>query len=344
MAFPLLPLVALGGFLALAASKAKAGGPGHLEFAAAKALQDSDASAVRQAARPIGANVPDEGAALQVEAQRISARKLGQVATLKPMGKYESPGLSEASGEFLGHIFTLSRDRMPVWANAFERAGAVSAAAAMRAANSVKKVNEGKSVDWQQTVADAIKSADPKVVSVVAAKLQQAGMTTQATQLSQTPLGEPQVVPASASAPVIRTPASSPKKLLAQRLTDYLRTTSSGREDRSLVKSFQTQENLKVDGLYGPQSALAVASYDIIPVKPFYWPRVNAEAAKQAYAKAMLEHAQKEPDPARAQLWQLAAKNAYSGATQMITEQAPNVSYAPTLAQQVAAASTNLFG
>lgn len=84
------------------------------------------------------------------------------------------------------------------------------------------------------------------------------------------------------------TPAvpEDPKRMVAQALTDHLRSIGglAGRykEDRSQVKAFQVQEALNADGKYGPGTAMRVLEkYGIIPVAAFYWSTTPKNAAKQ---------------------------------------------------------------
>src|SRR5262249_3834820 len=135
-----------------------------------------------------------------------------------------------------------------------------------------------------------------------------------------------------------QTPAGDPRARMARDITDYLRSATVGKEDRNRVKAFQSQEHLKADGLYGPQTALAVASYNIVPVKPFYWPRTNADAAKKGYAEAMLIHAQSSGDPIQAALWKQASAKVLGRRTaatpitktERIATGVPLVSYTPS--------------
>jgi len=81
----------------------------------------------------------------------------------------------------------------------------------------------------------------------------------------------------------------------------------AGTEDRRKVALFQTTNNLKADGLYGPTTALSLAEFGIVPPTPFYWPRTNPMGSKRAYKAALLARGQS--DGSRRQEW-VAAANA----------------------------------
>jgi len=78
---------------------------------------------------------------------------------------------------------------------------------------------------------------------------------------------------------------------------------------KGLVAALQGQEKSlgkytgAVDGLYGPGSALLVASYGIVPYPPFFWSSVKSKTAnlKANFKKAMLNRAA--ADPTRADEW-----------------------------------------
>jgi len=75
-------------------------------------------------------------------------------------------------------------------------------------------------------------------------------------------------------------------------------------EDRALIEAFQQQEGLIPNGRYMAGTGLAFIKYDIVPPKPFYWPRGenNATNVKANWRSNMLFQATK--DPARAEEWQ----------------------------------------
>lgn len=100
------------------------------------------------------------------------------------------------------------------------------------------------------------------------------------------------------------TPASG-RQVLASKVALNLHNTAAGRENRSLLKEFQTQEGLVSDGYYGPKTAIAFIKYGIVPETPRQWPKANAAAAKVAYAAVL--RAQAASDPTRAEEWNRAA-------------------------------------
>ena len=119
----------------------------------------------------------------------------------------------------------------------------------------------------------------------------------------------------SAGQPAIPSPAAvgtvDPKQLLAGKV---VLTFNNGKEDKELVRLFQTQERSTgryagvIDGLYGPKSAVALMAYNFVPPRPKYWPKNQAEAklAKDAYRKLLLARAQ--TDRPRADEWTRAAQ------------------------------------
>jgi hypothetical protein len=86
----------------------------------------------------------------------------------------------------------------------------------------------------------------------------------------------------------------------AEQLAAHLRPRAKGTEDRALVKAYQTRHGLKVDGLFGPQTASDVASYGVVPpVKNIYWP-ADWQQAKRDLAATLLQYAQQFPAAAAA--------------------------------------------
>lgn len=77
------------------------------------------------------------------------------------------------------------------------------------------------------------------------------------------------------------------------------------KENRTLVKTYQAQEKLTADGLYGVQTGLTLIKYDIIPPKPFYFSKdpVKTAAAKKLWTTTITAQANKETDAARKALW-----------------------------------------
>lgn len=78
--------------------------------------------------------------------------------------------------------------------------------------------------------------------------------------------------------------------------------------DKELVKTFQRNEGLTADGLWGADSGIRMGTnYGIVPVKPFYWPKDTKKvpAKKAEWRAAMLALAAK--DPMRSAEWTAAA-------------------------------------
>jgi hypothetical protein len=96
--------------------------------------------------------------------------------------------------------------------------------------------------------------------------------------------------------------------VLAAKVALNLHSTAPGRENRDLLKQFQKQEGLLVDGYYGPKSAIAFIKYGIVPETPRSWPKQDAATAKAAYAALL--RAQASADPTRAEEWNRAANAA----------------------------------
>lgn len=107
------------------------------------------------------------------------------------------------------------------------------------------------------------------------------------------------------------TPASA-KQVLAAKVSLNLHNTAAGRENKTLVKEFQTQEGLVADGIYGPKSAIAFIKYGIVPETPRSWPKADAATAKAAYAAVL--RTQAASDPTRAEEWLRAANAVQSTA------------------------------
>ena len=98
-----------------------------------------------------------------------------------------------------------------------------------------------------------------------------------------------------------------PSKVLAQETALHLKFATKGKEDQSLVKRYQADNQPDagaVDGKYGPKTALTMIRYGLVPPTPFYWP-ADATTAKRNYKNQLLAEAQR--DPVRAQEWSQAA-------------------------------------
>lgn len=116
-------------------------------------------------------------------------------------------------------------------------------------------------------------------------------------------------------------PAAQGQKLLAGKMALMLRNAAKGKEDKTLVESFQRQEleanhgpggafgatPSKPDGMYGPKTALQLARhYGIVPPKPLYWGKNTWLADKKSYRTEMARFAA--IDPQRADEWAAAGK------------------------------------
>lgn len=104
--------------------------------------------------------------------------------------------------------------------------------------------------------------------------------------------------------------SANSKYELAQKVNANLLSAAANKEDKTLVKSFQLQEGAArvgtPDGLAGPKTSLAIASYGIIPAKPRYWSSKTKTSDMAAYKKVMTDYANK--DPLRAAEWLAAGK------------------------------------
>lgn len=110
-------------------------------------------------------------------------------------------------------------------------------------------------------------------------------------------------------------PVSAASKSLAAKFALMLQTTKAGKEDKSVVKLFQTDNGLKADGFYGRQTAVMLArKYGIVPPRPpVSWGTAaggykSVAPDKQLYRQAMLDLAK--TDAARADEWTMAASAA----------------------------------
>ena len=95
----------------------------------------------------------------------------------------------------------------------------------------------------------------------------------------------------------------SPDLALASRLTLMVLGTAPGREDRDLIRLFQSSQGMAPTGLYTPDVAYQLAArYGIVPPKPRVWGRTKQDRAR--YKAAMLEFASR--DRQRAEEWRKA--------------------------------------
>jgi hypothetical protein len=118
----------------------------------------------------------------------------------------------------------------------------------------------------------------------------------------------PVVMPSTVPLPAGESISAEQQKRLAvaQAAAMNLRNTSRYQESKTLIKTFQAQEGLVIDGLYGPKSALAMARYGVVPPRPRYWSSKTMKADKVSYSAAMLGYAA--TDPTRAADWTAASK------------------------------------
>jgi hypothetical protein len=130
----------------------------------------------------------------------------------------------------------------------------------------------------------------------------------------------PEAVPVNGAAPSpVPTPSPlppgpilDPRTTLAVAVNDMLHRTGvppvgRGHEDQNLVRQFQAQEGASTDGKYGTTDALNLAiRYNLIPQRPYWYPKTGAQSKKNQFISAMQEKARQ--DPARAAQWLEAAK------------------------------------
>jgi hypothetical protein len=97
--------------------------------------------------------------------------------------------------------------------------------------------------------------------------------------------------------PIAIPPAGSDERTrvlagMAAALADHLNKAPIGKEDRKAVSAFQTAEGwLKVDGLYGPKTAVALFNHGVFPPPyPRYWPKANPVQAKKDYQDFLTQH------------------------------------------------------
>lgn len=89
---------------------------------------------------------------------------------------------------------------------------------------------------------------------------------------------------------------------LASALVNHLSSVQKYKENRALVTQFQTAYGgLKIDGMYGPKTALAICKLGFVPPKPFYWAAKTSAQDKAEYLAEMARYAA--ADPKRAAEW-----------------------------------------
>jgi hypothetical protein len=193
--------------------------------------------------------------------------------------------------------------------------------------------------DVLKLIQAAVTSADPATMRRTADTLDQMGYKPQAAALRAAATaietaskalpaagtvspGSPVQVPGPGGTvitlPPVVIPGTAPSGAnpVAAQLTAALNATdpiAMGRTDatvqKGLTAALQGQEKKigkytgAVDGLYGPGTALLVASYGIVPYPPFYWSTNKTKTAnlKANFKKAMLNRAA--TDPTRADEW-----------------------------------------
>lgn len=140
----------------------------------------------------------------------------------------------------------------------------------------------------------AVADADPGELRAEAQKATEAGKTKAAAVLTTMakeaeagklkPVELPRPDPTVPAAPTDAQIAAQAFAAAAVALNAHLRRSKRGEEDRDDVRDFQRGEGgLKVDGLYGPKTAKAMAKYVFPPADPKYWPRDNPDRAKLQY-------------------------------------------------------------
>lgn len=67
------------------------------------------------------------------------------------------------------------------------------------------------------------------------------------------------------------------------------------------IRAYQTEQGLKPDGLYGPNTAESLIPFGFVPETPWIWPRNNTSQAKRDWKELTADMA--EQDPQRAEEW-----------------------------------------
>lgn len=126
-----------------------------------------------------------------------------------------------------------------------------------------------------------------------------------------TPKSTPSPEPKSIAVPETES-VSSQSRAIASKFALMLQSTKSGKEDKSVIKLFQTDNGLNPDGYYGRQTGIMLArKYGIVPPRPpVSWGTSKGGYAsvapdKQLYRQAMIDLAK--TDSARADEWTAAA-------------------------------------
>jgi len=181
-------------------------------------------------------------------------------------------------------------------------------------------------------VAAAVKSGDPTVMRSVAGTLRTEGFAKQAASLEDAAAelanaikSTPKAQPGKAQQPVTgrgklnpapRADSTSARRqagALAQLLSSMtLKEARGSTAVQAAVKDYQLLEKGRghyvgnIDGLYGPKSALTLASdHGIVPPHPLYWPKKDVKGAKAVYQAQLAKFAA--ADPQRREEWNQAA-------------------------------------
>lgn len=94
-----------------------------------------------------------------------------------------------------------------------------------------------------------------------------------------------------------RTPEFAAGQVRAAKLALMLQSAKKYKENRKMVEDFQKAEGLKIDGMYGPKTALEIASYGVVPPAPFYWPK-DWVTAKREYRANLIQYGTEYPEKA----------------------------------------------
>jgi len=183
-----------------------------------------------------------------------------------------------------------------------------------------------------KAVAAAVKSGDPTVMRSVAGTLRGEGFAAQATSLedaaselqnaiTSTPAAKPGKAQAPVSGrgkvnPAPRADSTSARRqagALAQLLSSMtLAEARSSSAVQAAVKDYQLLEKQRghyvgnLDGLYGPKTALTLASdHGIVPPHPLLWPKKDPKGSKAVYQAQLARFAA--ADPQRREEWNQAA-------------------------------------
>lgn len=119
-------------------------------------------------------------------------------------------------------------------------------------------------------------------------------------------------IPATPPATAGPTPSQT-RVAKATAMVGSLRGVKKGQENQGLVRSYQTEAGLKVDGLYGPVTAKSAGiDLDAPPPNPLYWGSktttyAQLQTLKKNYKQWLLDEAASHADPAEANGWNMQA-------------------------------------